>query len=106
VHSGGQASGWINVALVPASLLPFKRPWQAVANGLPEGSVLLCPATNAKQKEILEQASAHLRHKGRRVQTLPAERFTEPVRSIQDIKDDYMRILLVVEFGDGAPDPG
>jgi hypothetical protein len=67
-----------NVALVPASLLPFKKERQAVANGLPQGSVLLCSTTNAKQKQILAQVSAHLKNKRHRVRTLPAERFTEP----------------------------
>jgi hypothetical protein len=63
------------VALVPASLLPFKREWQAVANGMPMGGVLLCSTTDPRQKRILEQVSAHLTRKGRRVQTLPAKRF-------------------------------
>jgi hypothetical protein len=61
------------VALVPASLLPFKREWQAVANGLPTGSVLLCPATNPRQRKIIEHVSTHLKSKGHRVRTLPAE---------------------------------
>jgi hypothetical protein len=65
-----------NVALVPASLLPFKREWQAVANGMPTGSVLLCSTTNPRQQKILEQVSAHLTRKGHRVQTLPAERIS------------------------------
>jgi hypothetical protein len=64
------------VALVPASLLPFKREWQSVANGLPKGSVLLCPTTNPRQQKILEQVSTHLKSKGHRVRTLPAEAFT------------------------------
>jgi hypothetical protein len=63
-----------NVALVPASLLPYKKEWQAVANGLPHGSVLLCSTTNPRHKKILEQVSTHLKRKGHRVQTLPAER--------------------------------
>jgi hypothetical protein len=71
------------VALVPASLLPFKREWQAVANGLPKGSVLQCSTTSARQKKILEQVSAHLKRKGHRVRTLPAERFTEPEDKIR-----------------------
>jgi hypothetical protein len=63
-----------NVTLVPASLLPFKRQWQAVTNGLPNGSVMLCPTTNPRQQKILEQLSAHLKRKGHRVRMLPAER--------------------------------
>jgi hypothetical protein len=68
-----------NVALVPASLLPFKKEWQAVANQLPQGSVLLCStSTNRRQRRILEQVSTHMKNKGHRVRTLPAEDFTEP----------------------------
>jgi hypothetical protein len=70
-----------NVALVPASLLPYKKEWQAVANGLPTGGVLLCSTTNPKHKKILEQVSAHLTRKGRRVRKLPAKRFTEAASS-------------------------
>ena len=67
-----------NVALVPASLLPFKKEWQAVANGMPKGSVLLCStSTNRRQRRILAQVSTYMKHKGHRVQTLPAEQFTE-----------------------------
>jgi hypothetical protein len=67
-----------NVALVPASLLPFKQEWQAVANGLPKGGVLLCStSTNRRQQRILAQVSTHMKHKGHRVQTVPAERFSE-----------------------------
>jgi hypothetical protein len=70
-----------NVAVVPASLLPFKRQWQAVANGLPKGSVLLCStSTNRRQRRILEQVSTHMKHKGHRVRTLAAEDFTTSER--------------------------
>jgi hypothetical protein len=62
------------VALVPASLLPYKKEWQAVANGMPKGSVLLCPTTNPRQQKIFEQVSAHMKNKGHHVRTLPAER--------------------------------
>ena len=69
-----------NIALVPASLLPYKKEWQAVANGLPAGSVLLCSTrTNPRQQQVLAQVSAHLKRKGHRVRTLPAERI--PARS-------------------------
>jgi hypothetical protein len=64
-----------DVALVPASLLPFKNEWQAVANGMPHGSVLLCSTTSARQQKILERVSTHLKSKGCRVTTLPAKRF-------------------------------
>jgi hypothetical protein len=63
-----------NVALVPASLLPYKKEWQAVANGLPHGSVLLCSTTSTRQQQVLERVSDHLKRKGHQVQTLPVER--------------------------------
>jgi hypothetical protein len=66
-----------NVALVPASLLPYKKEWQAVANGLPSGSVLLCSTGSRRQQTIPEQVSAHLKSKGHRVMTLSAERIAE-----------------------------
>jgi ferric-dicitrate binding protein FerR (iron transport regulator) len=50
---------------VPASLLPFKKEWQAVANGMPEGSVLLCSTTaNRRQRRILERVSTHYEAQG------------------------------------------
>jgi hypothetical protein len=70
-----------NVALVPASLLPFKREWQAVANGMPKGSVRLCSTTDPRQKRILKQVSAHLQRKGHQAQTVPAERMVGPRHS-------------------------
>jgi hypothetical protein len=70
-----------NVALVPASLLPYKKEWQAVANGLPQGSVLVCSTTNPRQQKILEHVSAHLKRKGHRMQTVPAKRMVEPRHS-------------------------
>lgn len=30
------------LAMVPARLLPYKHQWQALANALPTGSILLC----------------------------------------------------------------
>jgi hypothetical protein len=76
-----------NVALVPASPLPYKKEWQdkkewqAVASGLPHGTVLMCSTTNPRQKKILEQVSAHLKRKGHRMQTVPAKRMVEPRHS-------------------------
>jgi hypothetical protein len=63
-----------NIAVVPASLLPYKKEWQRVANGMPVGSVLLCSTSSRRQRKILEQVSVHMRAKGHRVLTLSAER--------------------------------
>jgi hypothetical protein len=80
-----------NVAVVPASLLPFKQQWQAVANGMPKGSVLLCSTTNRRQRRILQQVSTHRQAKGHRVRTLPAEDFTPQPYS--DLGADYFDTL-------------
>ena len=60
-----------NVALVPASLLPYKAQWQQLANELPEGSVLLCTAgLPRRQREIAVKVASHLRTKGKIVSTV------------------------------------
>jgi len=41
-----------NVALVPASLLPFKSVWQAIANHLPHGDMLIVLPYQAKQQNV------------------------------------------------------
>ena len=65
-----------NLALVPASLLPFKAQWQALANSLPTGSILIClPPTDSPQRKALETVAMLLRADGYNVTTLPAERF-------------------------------
>jgi hypothetical protein len=65
-----------NVALVPASLLPYKRQWQVIANKLASGSVLICmPPTQKPQCLILEKVALFLRNEGHQVTILPADRF-------------------------------
>lgn len=47
-----------NVALIPASLLPFKAEWQAIANDLADGEILIvlnqsaprCQTVNTRQE--------------------------------------------------------
>jgi hypothetical protein len=65
-----------NIAIVPASMLPFKESWQKVANGLPEGGVFLMTAKeNGRQashalilqKGILERVGKFWRGRGHRV---------------------------------------
>ncbi len=51
-----------NLALLPASLLPFKAEWQAVANSLPQDDVLiLLPWNNAPSNRIIERVTPLLR---------------------------------------------
>ena len=68
-----------NVALVPASLLPYKAEYQAIANQQPPGSTLIVlPASETRQRQTLEQVASGLRAKGRHVATVQARRFTVP----------------------------
>ena len=61
-----------NIALVPASLLPFKNNYRAIANHLPTGSVLICTPTLPKQRKTLEGVASYFRSNGHQVTTLPA----------------------------------
>jgi hypothetical protein len=66
-----------NIALVPASLLPFRQQYQEIANELPEGAVLIClPPSEKPQRLVLERVAANLRAEGYRVTTLPVARVT------------------------------
>jgi len=65
-----------NLTVVPASLLPFKQRWQTVANGLPEGDVLIImPPTNTLSRKILDKVVALLQARGHNVTTLSTEQF-------------------------------
>ena len=62
-----------NIALVPANLLPCKATYQAIANALPRGDVLIVlPTADTPEKRVLETAAARLTAKGRRVCTISA----------------------------------
>jgi hypothetical protein len=63
-----------NIALVPASLLPFKTQYQPLANTLPKGSILLVASASSRHKRILESVASFLRTHSRQVITLPIER--------------------------------
>ena len=63
-----------NIAIVPASMLPFKRSLQELINTLPQGAVFLCHAEeNTKQKRVLERVEAIFRQDGYAVTMLPME---------------------------------
>ena len=67
-----------NLALVPASLLPFKKQWQEVANSKPGEHVLIVlPTVEKRPRSVLERVAAHLREKGHPVTTLSTEQFVE-----------------------------
>ena len=63
-----------NLALVPASLLPYKAEYQAIANEQPPGTTLVVlPPGDSGQRRTLEQVASGLKAKGQRVQILSSE---------------------------------
>jgi hypothetical protein len=63
-----------NIALVPASLLPRKATYQALANALPQGELLIVlPADNTHEQRTLQAVATLWRAKGRRVTTIAAD---------------------------------
>ena len=68
-----------NLALVPGSLLPFKKEWQQLANSLPEGSTLIIlPSSDSSARRTLEKVSSSMKAKGRQVRILTQEQFAPP----------------------------
>ena len=67
-----------SLALVPASLLPFKVTWQRLASELPTGSILLIvPDSRSPRSDVLEQIKASFEATGRAVKILPASEITK-----------------------------
>jgi hypothetical protein len=64
-----------NVALVPANLLPFKREYQEIANGLPQGGILIVLPHELTKRRVFEQTAVQLKNKGHRIATTSAEGF-------------------------------
>lgn len=62
-----------NLALLPASLLPFKAKWQAIANGLPCGEMLIILPYRSKQQRVVWSVARQLREKGKRVMIVDGE---------------------------------
>jgi hypothetical protein len=59
-----------NLVLVPASLLPFKAEYKAIANQQTPGTVMVVlPVGDTLPRRTLEQVVTHLRTKGRPVRT-------------------------------------
>jgi hypothetical protein len=68
-----------NLALVPASLLPFQARYQGTANALPDGDVLIVlPTTNQSLRRILEKVAASLEGRGHHVRLETAAHFRKP----------------------------
>ena len=82
-----------NIALVPASLLPFKDTYQFFANTLPQGTILCVQSTNPRHKKILENVTAFFRTHQRHVITLPLERLYHKKQS-QKHQAQTLRLAL------------
>lgn len=66
-----------NIALVPASLLPYKSCYQALANRLPAGNVLIVlPDGDTPERAMLQSAATVFEAKGRRVTLVAATSVT------------------------------
>ncbi len=62
-----------NIALVPGSLLPDLAAYQALANQLPQGEVLVVlPAAEGPGVRLLETAARSFRARGRHVRLIRA----------------------------------
>ena len=69
-----------NITLVPAHLLPRKAEYQALANQLPPGEVLLVlPPADSRERPTMQRVAQLFRAKGRHVTVLTEERLP-PVR--------------------------
>jgi len=60
-----------NIAIVPASMLPFTKTIKQVLNNLPKGAVFLCHAEeNTRQRKLLERVEETFRQQGHAVMNL------------------------------------
>jgi hypothetical protein len=64
-----------NLTLVPASLLPRKADYEAIANDLPRGEVLLVlPSAGSPERRTMQRVAQLFRAKDRHVTILTEER--------------------------------
>ncbi len=63
------------ITLLPAHLLPRKAEYQALANELPQGDILLVlPPADSRERPTMERVAQLFRAKGRRVTVMAEER--------------------------------
>ena len=63
-----------NIAIVPASMLPFKEIVQELLNDLPPGGVFLCHTqANTRQQMVLERVGETFRQHGYVVRTMSSQ---------------------------------
>jgi hypothetical protein len=66
-----------NLALVPASLLPYRDEYQAIANQQPPGTTLVVlPTGDSLPRRTLELVASQMQQQGRSVKTIPALSFS------------------------------
>ncbi len=71
-------AGLDNLALMPASLLPFKEQWQGIANSqVGEHVLIILPKVENRPRNVLQRVAAQLRERGHAVTMLSAEQFKE-----------------------------
>jgi hypothetical protein len=79
------------LALVPATLLPYRTEWQRLANALPARSILLCvpcPATAARRRiweTLMSRMVVSMAAAGYHVFVLHGERFLRDVHDLQGL---------------------
>ena len=59
-----------NIALIPASLLPYKEQWQEIVGDLPEGNVLIVLPGQAKQQRVIRSVASQFRQMGKYVSVI------------------------------------
>ena len=70
-----------NIVIVPAHLLPCKTAYQAIANQLPRGAVLIVlPTADTPEKRLLQTAADRFKAKGRHVTTITEASVTKERR--------------------------
>ncbi len=63
-----------NLSLVPASMLPLRGQFKALANSYPEGTVVIYHTNqNSKQSKVLDNVSQQLKDKGYKVADVGSE---------------------------------
>jgi hypothetical protein len=60
-----------NIAIVPASILPFRKSLHELINNLPPGAVFLCHSQeNSGQRQLLERVGQRFRQQGYAVKAM------------------------------------
>ncbi len=63
-----------NIVVIPGTLLPSKARYQAIANTLPQGDILIVlPAPTSREYGTMTRVKALVEAKGHRVTTVPAD---------------------------------